>query len=233
MEGFIGDYLDLYGPLAVFILLMLSGIGIPLGEDVITIPAGLLVGHGELPLWPTLIAAYAGVVCSDLLWFRLCSHYGTPLLRARWFKRVIHPRRLLQAKHQFEARGIWFIVMSRFIPTTRTYTITTAGLLHMPFWRFALTTMCCVLVSAPLQIGLGMLVASGLGKDNPNLILSVIGLAVLVVATITVARWIATHRRSKERVPRAKAAWLRSLRRGAKLKAPKAVARRLGSKPVA
>ena len=59
-----------WGPWIIFGLLLLSGLGIPLGEDIIIIPAGILVGLGDLPLVPTLIGAYGGVVCGDLLWLR-------------------------------------------------------------------------------------------------------------------------------------------------------------------
>ena len=61
MEGLIDQLLE-YGPWVVFGLLLLSGVGIPLGEDIIIIPAGMLVQHGDLPFWETLLAAYFGVI---------------------------------------------------------------------------------------------------------------------------------------------------------------------------
>ncbi|MHC5022402.1 MAG: DedA family protein [Planctomycetota bacterium] len=211
MEQFIQTYLHLYGPLAVFLLLMLSGVGIPLGEDIITIPAGLLVvGSDQFNFWPTVIATYLGVVCSDVLWFTICRHYGTPLLHKRWVKRLLHPRRLLEAKHQFQQRGTWLIVMARFIPSSRTTTITIAGMLHMPFWKFTLATASCVVITAPLQIGLGMLVASGIGTlDTPKLVMSVLGLMMVIIATMLFIGWYSAHRRAKKRAPRARASWLR------------------------
>ena len=122
MEDLIANFLDSYGPLAVFCLLMLSGFGIALGEDIITIPAGVFIAAGHMDFWPTLIAAYAGVVLADWLWFWICSNYGTRLLHQRWFKRLVHPRRMLEIKHQFERRGVWLIVFARFIPSSRTTT---------------------------------------------------------------------------------------------------------------
>lgn len=212
MAEFIQTNLHLYGPFAVFLLLMLSGIGLPLGEDVITIPAGMLVEEGVMELWPVLIATYLGVVCSDVLWFAVCRHYGTPLLHKRWMKRLVHPRRLLEAKHQFQERGTWLVIMSRFIPSSRTTTITIAGMLHMPLWKFALATAGCVLITAPMQVGLGYLVGAGMGEDKPNLVLMLIGLVVLITALTFGLTWWTQHRRSKRRAPRARAAWLRQFR---------------------
>lgn len=213
MEDFIANNIGTYGPLAVFLMLMLSGIGISLGEDIIIIPAGYLVGTGQLGLAPTLIAAYIGVVASDCLWFAICHHYGTPLLHKRWLKRILHPRRLLQAKHQFEARGAWVIVVTRFIPGSRTTTITVAGMLQMPFWRFAVVTALCVLVTVPLQIGLGMLVAMGIAEMSiADALPRAIGLIMLVVALVLVVRLWRRHRAGGAPMPRAKARWLRRFR---------------------
>lgn len=213
MDGFISTNIGVYGPFAVFFLLMLSGIGIPVGEDLVIIPAGILVGNGELPLWPTLLAGYLGVVCSDCLWFTLCHRYGAHLLHKRWFKRVVHPRRLLEAKHQIEQRGVWVVVMARFIPASRTPTITIAGLLHLPFWQFALATAVCVLVTAPLQLGLGYLIAFGLGTQRTaDLVLYILGGVMLIVAIALAYRWWRAHKPMQKRLPRARAAWLKRFR---------------------
>ena len=86
-----------FGPVAVLLLLMLSGFGVPLGEDFIIIPAGVLVATDVLPYWPTALFAYVGVVGADMLWYGLVHRYGSLLLHKRWIRRMIHPRRLLQA----------------------------------------------------------------------------------------------------------------------------------------
>ena len=104
MEEFILNNFDRYGPLAVFLLLMLTGIGVPLGEDLVVIPAGVFVQKGDMGFWPTVVAAYAGVFLSDCLWYGVCYRYGTRLLHRRFFKRAVHPRRLLEAKHLLDAR---------------------------------------------------------------------------------------------------------------------------------
>ncbi len=72
MESWINDLMGMvdptWGPWVIFGLLLLSGFGIPLGEDIIIIPAGMLVQQDALPIWPTLFAAYFGVV--------LVTYYG-------------------------------------------------------------------------------------------------------------------------------------------------------------
>ncbi len=213
MEEFIRENLETFGPAAVFVLLMLSGLGLPVGEDSVIITAGVLVGQDQMPFWPTLLCAYFGVCLSDSLWFRICSLYGAPLLHRKWIKRMIHPRRLLEAKHQIEQRGVWVVVMARFIPGGRTPVITMAGLLQLPYWQFALATFSCVLITSPMQLGLGVLIAIGLGtRGLAQTLLVVIMVIVLIPAVSFGLRWIILLRRHKGPLPRAKAAWLKRFR---------------------
>ena len=135
MTEFINQYAE-YVPWIVLGLLLASGFGIPIAEDIVIIPAGVLIGEQMLgsDIWlPTLICAIIGVATADMLWFTWCSRFGTRLLHQRFFRRLLHPKRLLQAKHQIDRRGVWFIVAARFIPGSRTPAITVAGLMHLKF----------------------------------------------------------------------------------------------------
>ena len=210
MEDVFWNLLSVYGPFAVFLLLMLTGIGVPLSEDLIIIPAGVLIGHGMLGFAPTVIFAYLGVVGADLLWFAICWRFGAPLLHRRWFKRVVHPRRLLQVKHEIERRGAWVIVMSRFIPGSRTPAITAAGILHHPFRTFALAECACCLVTVPLQLGLGIAIAEGIAIERTtDVIRLVVGVVLLILAVLVGLTWWRQYRSQRQRPPRARAAWLR------------------------
>ncbi len=214
MESIYDNLLGTYGPFAVFLLLMLTGIGIPLGEDLIIIPAGILLQFGELhPVWLTALCAYLGVLCSDFMWFALCGWYGTRLLHKRGFKRAVHPRRLLEVKHQIEQRGMWVIVMARFIPGSRTPAITAAGVLHLSFLKFALATAAACCVTVPFQLGLGYFIARGIGsQQSAGQIQWVIAVIVGILAVLLGLNWWRQIRAHRRRPPRAKAAWLRRFR---------------------
>lgn len=213
MEDFTANLLGTYGPFAVFLLLMLTGIGIPLGEDLIIIPAGILVGHGSLNLPLTWMYAYLGVMGSDCLWFAICREYGTPLLHKRWFKRAVHPRRLLEVKHELERRGTWVVFMSRFIPGSRTPAITASAILHLPFWKFVLAEASGVLITVPLQLGLGILIARGMGtRETADVVRTMIGVVFVVLAVLALLAWWRQRRALRQRPPRARASWLRRFR---------------------
>jgi membrane protein DedA with SNARE-associated domain len=208
-----GASLGAWSPFLVFGLLLLSGFGIPVSEDVVNLPAGILVGQGSWPLVPILIACYLGVIGGDAIWFFNLRTFGTPLLHRRWFKRFVHPKRLLQVKHQIDRRGAWVLVAARFIPGMRSPVLTASALLHMPWRHFFLVEFLCVLITVPMQVGAGYLIGRHLGSDDlartATLVVAVIA-GVLVVSALVplgIQAW-----RRKHPLPRARASWLRRYR---------------------
>jgi membrane protein DedA with SNARE-associated domain len=116
---------------------------------------------------------------------------------------------MLQVKYQFDVRGIWVIVLARFIPASRTTTITVAGMMHMRFWKFAIATLLCCIITAPMQIFAGWWIAESLqAKSKVELIVRLLGLLMVVVASIWVYRLWSVHQRTGKNVPRARASWL-------------------------
>jgi len=117
---------------------------------------------------------------------------------------------MLQVKHQFDVRGAWVIVLARFIPASRTTTITVAGMMHMKFWKFVVVTMTCCLITAPMQLFAGWWIADSLqAKSTVELVTRLTGLVMVVVAAVWCYRLWSKHRTSGKKVPRAKASWLR------------------------
>lgn len=214
-EQYIQQLLESYGPIIVFLALFAP----LLGEEPIIVGAGIAIGHGHMPAFATWMCAYVGVICSDSIWYWLCYAYGTPLLHKRWFKRLAHPRRLLQAKHQMEKRGAWVIVMGRFLPGSRTAAVVMAGLLHMRPWKYYLVEAFCAAATVSLQIGFGYFIASQMHSgEKPSLGRTMLTIAAVLVGMFLVTfgtRWIISRRKGETQSPRAKASWLR------KFKAPR------------
>ena len=214
MHELLQQYGETFVPIIQFLLLLCSGVGIPIGEDIVNIPAGMLVAESPSLLWPVLIAAYVGVCCGDVLWFIMVSKFGARLLHVRWFKRLMHPRRLLQAKYQIDRRGAWVIVLARFIPASRTSAITVSGLLHLPFWKFFIATTSCVLITAPAQVFFGWLIGRELASRSTfDLIQWGVGLTLLAGVIVGVVWYVRRQRGQGERPPRARVAWLKQFRR--------------------
>lgn len=202
---------ETYGPFAVLFLLVMP----LMGEDVIIIPAGFLIGQGHLPWLSTYFCAWLGALISDGMWYVICYRYGTPLLHKRWFKRLAHPRRLLQAKHQIEERGAWLIVTARFVPGSRTSTMIVAGLMHLSPWKFLLANGTLLFVTVGLQLGFGWMVSHHIvgSAKGLTLIMALIGLIAVLLIGAFLLNWWVSSRGTPRRVPRSKARWLKRFRK--------------------
>ena len=117
---------------------------------------------------------------------------------------------MLQVKYQFDVRGVWVIVLARFIPGSRTTAITVAGMMYMAFWQFLLASAVCCLITVPMQIFAGWWIAASLQAESTvETIFRLIALVMVVVFVIWGYRLWSSHRASGGKTPRARARWLR------------------------
>jgi len=208
--GPFGEFLGEYGPIAMIVLLLASGFGIPIGEETVNLPAGILVGQGTMRAAPVFIAAYIGVLGGDFLWFSICRHFGRRLLHRRWFRRFIHPRRLLEAKHAFDRRGAAVLILARFIPGSRTPALTIAGLLRMPWKKFITIELLTCLITVPTQVFIGYLIGRELaGSSLKTALFTGLAVVAVVIALTAALNWWRLSRKREGRAPRAPQRWLR------------------------
>ena len=216
MPKWIEEGIDKFGAITVFVAFLVSGIGLHLSEDLILIPAGWISAHDPKFFWELAAAAYAGIVLGDLGWFLLCHTFGARLLQSKFFKRMFHPRRLLEVKHQIDQRGVLVLIAARFIPGTRTPVITMCGVLHMATWKFITVEAVCVLVTAPMQMAIGWLAFHAAEQAGVTDIFHQIMIGVAVTLAVVIGLWLVhraiEQRKSKKHPPRAKVAWLRTFR---------------------
>lgn len=211
-DGRLGHLMSDHGPWIIFVLFVISGVGLHLSEDLILIPAGFLAARGDIPIVPSLVAAWLGLAVGDILWVAICRRWGTRLVHSRWFKRLVHPRRLLEAKHQMEQRGVAVVALARFIPGTRTPVVTMAGILHMPWYKFLPVELGCALITVPLQAAIGYVAWIGIGKTESTtefVVWTVIAAAV-ILAFFLGLHWFLQARKKHGKAPRSHVKWLRT-----------------------
>lgn len=144
--------------------LALAGIlfGTFASEDLACIAAGLLAGSGRLDFPSAVIAAFLGILIADLIIFAMGYYFGRPVLRHRWSRWIISERALDRAQELFARRGVWIILITRFIPGTRTATYFSAGALHAPVIRFVAVFALAAAIWTPLLVGASTLVGQQL-----------------------------------------------------------------------
>jgi membrane protein DedA with SNARE-associated domain len=213
MPAWIQEGVERYGAIAIFVAFIVSGVGLHLSEDFILIPAGWMAATDWALFGEFALAAYLGIVLGDAGWFWMCRTFGTRVMHTRWFKRVFHPRRLLEIKWQIDQRGAWVLLAARFIPGTRTPVITMCGLLHMAWWKLLLVEGLCVLVTAPMQMMIGWLAYHAAAQAGVTDTFHQVMVAVAVTLAVVIGLWIVHKwieaRKARQRPKRASVRWFR------------------------
>lgn len=145
---------------AIFVVLVASGAGIPVAEEIVVVGAGVLVHRQVIDWVGAWLICYTGIMVADSIVVYIGWHFGRAVLHRRWVKRFLHPRRLLWARHQIDEHGAWMIAASRFIPGSRWATLLISGMMHIPRWKFLLADGAAAIGSVTLQLVAGYFIGS-------------------------------------------------------------------------
>jgi membrane-associated protein len=179
-------YLIVFGAAATDVLLPV----IP--SETIVIAASVLAGQGELLIWLIVPAAALGAFLGDNVSYWLGRRLGDPVAR-RFFGGEKARARLDWAEAAIRKRGVFLIVIGRFIPGGRTATTFAAGTLEMPYRRFLLADAAAAIVWAVYVSMLGYLGGASF-EDNLWLPL-LIALAVATLVAVAAEAWRRFQRR--------------------------------------
>lgn len=137
------------------LLLLAAGFGLPLPEDIPLLMSGYLCYKGKAELWIMLPLVFACVLTGDFTLFTLGRRWGDHILEHRWTRALFRKRRLDAIKERFHRHGAKIIFAGRFMPGMRSVIFTTAGIVGIPYWKFALTNGLAALISVPTLVVLG------------------------------------------------------------------------------
>jgi membrane-associated protein len=162
-------------------------------SETTVISAGVLAGTGDLHLGLVIAAGAAGAYAGDSTAFSLGRRFG-PGLDRRVFRGETGGRRRAWAERALARHGGALIFGARFVPGGRTATTVTAGLLRMPWVRFAAFAAAAGVTWASYAALVGF-VGGRAFENNPlwGLLLG-FGIAAGVFAVVEVARRNPRHR---------------------------------------
>jgi membrane protein DedA with SNARE-associated domain len=141
--------------LAVFGVLLLCGLGIPIPEDIPLIAAGYLI-HIHETTWATAIAVgLAGVLIGDSVIFYMGHKLGKKLLKSRLVMFFTTPKRILRIKAYYRRFGQKIIFAGRFMPGLRAPIFFVAGSSGVKYSKFVAFDGMAALVSVPVWLFLG------------------------------------------------------------------------------
>lgn len=131
-------WLTSYGSFALFGLLALGIIALPVPEETLMVIAGILMSQGTLQIHPTILAALGGSVFGITVSYLLGKSVGYYFLHkyGSWFG--ITEERIHSAHDWFERYGKWTLLIGYFIPGVRHLTGISAGASSLEYRYFAL-----------------------------------------------------------------------------------------------
>jgi len=145
-----------YGAAALFALLALGVVGIPVPNETLLTLAGALVRKGELSLVPTVVAACAGNV-SGVTMSYLFGRFASKTFLHKYFSRG-----MVTLEKWFERIGKWALAFGYFIPGVRHFTAIGAGSSEFPFGLFARYAYSGAILWTLLFLGLGYFIGAHL-----------------------------------------------------------------------
>ena len=184
----VAELLAEWGYPTYLMLLVATGLGSPIPEDLILATAGYLISARAFA-WPwALILGIVGVVTSDVLlyaWGRRL-HAG---VSHGWMGRLVKPHHLLTAERWLVRFGDKAVFFGRLLPGTRTVAFIGAGVRRMPLGRFLLMDVLGAAVWVPAVLFAGTQIGEeigGLDQLLSRLARSVawVGLALVVLAAL-------------------------------------------------
>lgn len=125
------SYLTQYGYLAMFGLLSLGFLGIPIPDETLVMMFGGLTTQGHFGFWITFLVSVLGSLSGMMLSYGLGRFVGKPIMYkyGKWI--WITPKRLNKTEVWFERFGTWSILIGYFIPGIRQVTSYLSGVYRL------------------------------------------------------------------------------------------------------
>jgi membrane protein DedA with SNARE-associated domain len=191
LENTVLEWVATYGYIAIFSLLILGIVGLPVPDEFLLTGCGFLIYQGHLRLIPgfgsALAGSMSGITCSYLIGRTL----GWKFLHSR-LGRFLHisDQRIRLVHDWFDRIGHWALILGYFVPGVRHFTAIVAGTSKLEYPSFALFAYCgaTAWVSTFIFIGyhFGSRYKEILALVEHHLKLASIGFGIVILAYILI-----------------------------------------------
>lgn len=176
--------------LGIIAVLVLTGTGLPIPEEVPIILAGVASSYQQLNPWLAFAACLFGALAGDCLMYAIGYHFGRGVLfEHRMLARHLTPEREARIEQMIAQHGVKVFLVSRFLVGLRSPVYLTAGILRVPFRRFLFIDALCATVVVGTFFGLSYLYAdriTGLWTFIRRAEISLTAIIVAAIATVIV-----------------------------------------------
>jgi membrane protein DedA with SNARE-associated domain len=182
----------------IALLLLSSGVGAPIPEDIPLLVGGWLCALEQAKLWLMLPLAWFFVLAGDSVLYFLGRRYGHHVPRLPGLSRVLTPQRIQRTEQFFQQHGGKTLFFVRFLAIVRASTWFVAGALRIPFWKFVAYDGVAALIFAPGLVLIGYMLGPRSEEIGHIVRWAQLGLTALVfIAVLAAVAWHMLRRRTE------------------------------------
>jgi len=152
-----------WGYAAIFLVVFLGNVGLPIPEETILSLSGYLVWRGELRLPMVVAVGVISAAAGDNLGYWLGRAYGRQAIERYGYRVLVTPERLESVWRFVTRHGSLGVFAARFIPGVRFMAGPLAGAAGIPPARFVLANLLGAAIYVPYAVGIGYAIGYGLG----------------------------------------------------------------------
>ena len=152
MEELVAQLVENLPYLGVAAILLASGFGLPIPEDLPLLLGGYCCGIGLADIRLMLPIAFLSVMGGDSAIYFVGRRYGHHIQQLRRLRRYLTPARLTKAEMAFHSHGGKTLFLARFMPGLRAPVYFSAGAFKIPYWKLLVFDGTAALGSVPLWV---------------------------------------------------------------------------------
>src|ERR1043166_5085862 len=130
------DFLIQHGYAVLFGWVLLEQLGLPIPAAPLLIAAGALARAGKMNLTFAVALAFVAVILADLFWYTLGRYHGGRILKLLCRITLEPDSCVRRTENLFVRRGVYALLVAKFVPGLNTAAPSLAGIFRMPLRRF-------------------------------------------------------------------------------------------------
>lgn len=196
--------LEHWGYAAIFAVVVLGNLGLPVPEETVLTLAGYLVWRGDLRLWLVLVVGIMSASIGDNVGYWLGRKLGGAAVRRYGTRLWVSPARL-EASQRFVLKyGAVAVFVARFLPGVRFAAGPVAGITGMRAPVFFVANVLGACLYVPVVVGVGFAIGRGVGPRLEQARTTVVAVEHVVLAVVmlgTLGALVMRARRLRKTVP--------------------------------
>jgi membrane protein DedA with SNARE-associated domain len=146
-------FLEHFTYAGIFTILFIAGLGVPIPEEAPVLAAGILSSVGTIRWWIALPVCIVGVIAGDSALYWVGHHWGERVMNWSVVRRFLSPEREERLKKAYHRHAVKTIFAARHVMGIRAAAFLTAGIVRVPYWKFAFADGLAAIISVPIGFG--------------------------------------------------------------------------------